>query len=246
MNDRNQEGESAAPDPSDGPGSGAGERADPPDGESGSTAGSAPDSRAVSPPTDEKPEGGAPAGAQDQERSVAEKAGIDEAVLGTPRNLDPKVRYRWVLGSSIGAVVIGAVAGAAAFLSGRAVPGLTRSPGSATGVAAAVFAALFLVGVARAVLLYRSWEYVVREDSLFLSRGVLTRVRTVAPYVRVQHVDTRRSPVERLLGLSTLVVYTAGSRGADVTIPGLTPGRATDLQKRLKRLAIESEEEDAV
>ena len=177
---------------------------------------------------------------------MAEKAGIDEAVLGTPRNLDPKVRYRWVLGSSIGAVVIGAVAGAAVFLSGRAVPGLTRGPGSATGVAAVVFAALFLVGVARAVLLYRSWEYVVREDSLFLSRGVLTRVRTVAPYVRVQHVDTRRGPVQRAVGLSRVVVYTAGSRGADVAIPGLSPDDARGLRERLRDLAIESEGGDAV
>ncbi|MFW5948277.1 MAG: PH domain-containing protein, partial [Halolamina sp.] len=55
-----------------------------------------------------------------------------------------------------------------------------------------------------------------------------------------------RSPLERLLGLSTLVVYTAGSRGADVTIPGLTPEHASTLQQRLERLTIESEEDDAV
>jgi membrane protein YdbS with pleckstrin-like domain len=41
-------------------------------------------------------------------------------------------------------------------------------------------------------------------------------------------------------------VYTAGSRGADVTVPGLTPVRADDLRERLKGLAIRSEGEDAV
>nr|WP_233125143.1 PH domain-containing protein [Halorubrum sp. SD683] len=117
---------------------------------------------------------------------------------------------------------------------------------TAVQVGGAVAALLVLVGVVRAVLLYRSWEYVVRADSLFLSRGVFTRVRTVVPYVRVQHIDTTRSPLERVLGLSTLVVYTAGSRGADVTIPGLTPERASTLQERLERLTTESEEEDAV
>jgi membrane protein YdbS with pleckstrin-like domain len=109
-----------------------------------------------------------------------------------------------------------------------------------------VFVLLVLFGVVRALLLYRSWTYVVRADSLFLGRGVFTRVRTVVPYVRVQHIDTKRSPLERLLGLSTLVVYTAGSRGADVTIPGLTPDRAATLQQRLERLTTESEEADAV
>ncbi|MEF8801967.1 MAG: PH domain-containing protein [Halolamina sp.] len=118
-----------------------------------------------------------------------------------------------------------------------------RTPATVGG---AVFGLVVLLGIVRAVLLYRSWTYVVRPDSLYLSRGVFTRVRTVVPYVRVQHVDTRRSPLERLLGLSTLVVYTAGSRGADVRIPGLTPGGASTLQQRLERLAIESEEADAV
>jgi membrane protein YdbS with pleckstrin-like domain len=86
----------------------------------------------------------------------------------------------------------------------------------------------------------------VREDSLFLDRGVLTQVRTVVPFVRVQHVDVSRGPVERALGLATVVVYTAGSRGADVAVPGLTPDRADDLQRRLKRLTIVAEGEDAV
>ena len=113
-------------------------------------------------------------------------------------------------------------------------------------VGPAVFVLAAALGITHSLFLYRSWEYHVREDSMFLDRGVLTKVQTVVPYVRVQHIDTSRGPIERLAGLSTLVVYTAGSRGADVTVPGLTPEEATDLQKRLKALAIESEGEDAV
>nr|WP_232343161.1 PH domain-containing protein [Halosimplex litoreum] len=117
---------------------------------------------------------------------------------------------------------------------------------SAVAVGGGLFVLSLVYGIVRTVFLYRSWRYVVREESLYLTRGVLTRVQTVVPYVRVQHIDTRRSAFERVLGLSTLVVYTAGSRGADVTIPGLTPDTAEDLQSRLERLAIASEDEDAV
>jgi hypothetical protein len=46
--------------------------------------------------------------------------------------------------------------------------------------------------------------------------------------------------------LASCVVYTAGSRGADVRIPGLTPAGASDLREELKRLAIRAEGEDAV
>ncbi|SIQ96402.1 hypothetical protein SAMN05421858_0955 [Haladaptatus litoreus] len=105
---------------------------------------------------------------------------------------------------------------------------------------------IFVFGGIYTIFKYRVWRFEIRDDDLYLERGVFTRVTTVVPFVRVQHVDTQRGPIERLVGLGSVVVYTAGSRGADVTIPGLTPERASDLQRRLRNLAIESEYEDAV
>lgn len=158
-----------------------------------------------------------------------------DALTGAERTLHPRIRIVWVLRSAVGAGVLGALAGVAASVAlGEVWPGLV------------VFGFVALLGAAFALARYRSWRYRVRADSLLLDRGVLTRVRTVVPYVRIQHVDSRRGPVERALGLASVVVYTAGSRGADVTVPGLTPDGAADLQRRLKRLAIAAEGEDAV
>ena len=182
----------------------------------------------------------------EESRSVAATAGIDEDVLGVERALNPTVRLQWVVGTSIGALVFGVIAAGIAYAVGGGTTLFPEGFQAAAAGGVTVFAVVVLLGAVRAVFLYRSWNYVVRSDSLYLSRGVFTRVRTVVPYVRVQHIDTTRGPLERLLGLSTLVVYTAGSRGADVTVPGLTPERASTLQSRLERLAIESEEADAV
>jgi membrane protein YdbS with pleckstrin-like domain len=111
---------------------------------------------------------------------------------------------------------------------------------------AAGWVVLVALGAIHAVLRYRRWRFQLDEESLFLVRGVVTRVDTSVPFVRVQHVDTQRAPWERALGLSSVVVFTAGSRGADITIPGLRPERATELRERLRDLAIESEGSDAV
>lgn len=158
-----------------------------------------------------------------------------ESLLTARRTLDGRIRWLWLLRVGLVTAVVGIVVGiAGVFVTGSPLPGV--------GMALVV---LFL-GLVHTVLLYRSWEYELREHSLFLERGVITRVKTVVPYVRIQHIDTNRSPAERALGLSSLVVFTAGSRGADVTIPGLTPGEADDLQERLKVLAGESTGEDAV
>ncbi|WP_135854607.1 PH domain-containing protein [Halorussus salinus] len=151
--------------------------------------------------------------------------------------LNPRVRFAWAVGAFVTAGIVGLLA--------AVVSRFTLGPGVTVGLAVAVGA--LALGLVFVVLRYRSWKFEVREDDLYLERGVLTRVNTVVPFVRVQHVDTQRGPVERTLGLASVVVYTAGSRGADVSIPGLTPERADDLQEQLRRLAIESEREtDAV
>ena len=142
-----------------------------------------------------------------------------------------RVRIQWALGLVVPLGVIAVGAGIAAPRVG--VDPLLVVP---------LVVALLVLGLVWIVFRYRLWAYQVREDSLYLERGVVRHVRTVVPYVRIQHVDTSRGPVERSLGLSTLVVYTAGSRGADVSIPGLTPEEASDLQQRVKELAIEAEE----
>jgi hypothetical protein len=158
-----------------------------------------------------------------------------EDLTGPVQRLEPQIRLVWVLQSAISALVVGAVVGAPALLVfGEPLLGPS------------VFTLLFVIGTSLALFRYRSWRYEVRQDSLFLERGVLTHTKTVVPYVRIQHVDASRGPLERAFGLATAVVYTAGSRGADVSIPGLTPARADDLQDRLKRLAIAAEGEDAV
>ncbi|WP_435194467.1 PH domain-containing protein [Natronomonas sp. EA1] len=153
---------------------------------------------------------------------------------GVERQLDPRVRYEWLIRAGISSLVL-AVVGT---IIGNFTVGLWLGP--ALGVLVLV-SGVGLVGAR-----YRAWRYTVRADSLLLSRGVITQTRTVVPYVRLQHVDVSRGPIERSLGLASVVVYTAGSRGADVTIPGLTPGDADSLQSRLKALAIAAEGEDAV
>jgi len=84
---------------------------------------------------------------------------------------------------------------------------------------AGVVAIGLVLGTVYALRLYQLWRFELQDDALYLERGVVTFVETAVPFVRVQHVDTQFGPVERVLGLSSVVVYTAGSRNADVRIP---------------------------
>lgn len=114
------------------------------------------------------------------------------------------------------------------------------------GISLAVIPVIFFLGVAYMILRFRNWSFELRDDHLFLDHGVLKRTRSMVPYVRVQHIDTQRTPFYRVFGLSKVVVYTAGSKGADVTIPGLSKSDASSIQEKLRDLAIESDDRDAV
>jgi len=149
--------------------------------------------------------------------------------------LHPRIRIIWILRSAIGALLLGAAATGVALVLDEPLT-----------IPAGLTVLFVVLGVIHAIFRYRNWRYVVGDDAIYLERGVLTEIRTEVPLVRIQHVDSRRSAFERLVGLASTVVYTAGSRGADVTIPGLTPDAASDLRQRLKGLAIAAGEEDAV
>jgi hypothetical protein len=88
---------------------------------------------------------------------------------------------------------------------------------------------------------YANWGFQLESDYLYIEKGVLRKTYSNVPYVRVQHIDTSRGPFERLLGLSTVGVYTAGSKGADVGIPGLERERARNIQEELRGQTVESE-----
>lgn len=153
----------------------------------------------------------------------------------TTQTLHPRIQALWTLRAALLSVLV-----AAPFAVGVYLDFLPPwAPAAAGGVA-------LVLTVTHAVLRYRRWSYEIRDDALYLDRGVFTQVRTTVPLVRIQHVDSRRGPVERTVGLASCVVYTAGSRGADVRIPGLTRDGASDLREELKGLAIRAEGEDAV
>ncbi|MFB1063930.1 PH domain-containing protein [Natrinema sp. H-ect4] len=151
-------------------------------------------------------------------------------------SLHPRIRLLWIARGAIAAIVLGGI-----------LFGLDQWQFSVPLAAIAGVVAIGLVlGTVYALRLYQLWRFELQDDALYLERGVVTFVETAVPFVRVQHVDTQFGPVERVLGLSSVVVYTAGSRNADVRIPGLTPDRARRLQDTLRELAVESEAEDAV
>ena len=80
---------------------------------------------------------------------------------------------------------------------------------------------------------YTAWGYRIDAKTLETKSGVWFRVTRLLPLNRLQHVDLQRGPLERLLGLASLVLYTAGTSSASISIPGLAEDDAVRLRDHL-------------
>ena len=71
-------------------------------------------------------------------------------------------------------------------------------------------------------------------DQLQAVRGWLVHVDTIVPFVRVQHIDVSRAPLDKMFGTATLVIHTAGTHNSIVAVPGLAPERADSLRSSIR------------
>ncbi|MEO0325809.1 MAG: PH domain-containing protein [Myxococcota bacterium] len=88
-------------------------------------------------------------------------------------------------------------------------------------------------GLLVAPLRYRRFRFRLTGGLLELHDGVLIHRQKIIPVDRMQHLDVEAGPLERLFGLTSLHVFTAGGSGATFSLPGLHPARAQALRAAL-------------
>jgi len=82
--------------------------------------------------------------------------------------------------------------------------------------------------------IYRRIGFSVDGILLRVVRGWLFHSDTIVPFVRVQHIDVKRGPLDKMFGTATLVVHTAGTHNSLVSLPGLSPERAADIREAIR------------
>ncbi|GJM39407.1 MAG: hypothetical protein DHS20C19_27740 [Acidimicrobiales bacterium] len=138
--------------------------------------------------------------------------------------LPPSIRTLW----RVGAAVFSGVVAIAAVVVGL----LVDLPVLAV---AGVAGALVLLALRWWVidLQYARWRWGVDDRWVERRSGVIVRRSQVVPRSRVQTVTTRTGPIDRWLGLSSVVIHTAGTHAPNLTIPHLDGATADRLRSEL-------------
>lgn len=141
--------------------------------------------------------------------------------------LPPRARRLFMLTDALALALAGAFAlGLLGEVLDMASPALFAACGLLLGAA---------VGVITGTRRQRRTQWLLDADGFALARGHWWRRETRVPASRVQHLDLKHGPLERRWRLATLVIHTAGSKMAAVSLSGLDENDAERLRDHLAR-----------
>lgn len=80
---------------------------------------------------------------------------------------------------------------------------------------------------------HRSWR--LTKVGLEVRHGVWWKHLQAVPWARVQHADVSQGPLQRMYGIGTLTVHTAGTSNSSVNLSGLAHEQAIELRDQIIR-----------
>lgn len=149
--------------------------------------------------------------------------------------LDPAIKTVWRIKAALG---WGIAAFGTFFVEAASPLGIGRDLPLGIMTAVAVVVGILWMAAVPA-LRHRFWRFELRPEELYLERGIWTRVFTVVPLSRIQHIDVSQDVIERNYDLGRLIVHTAGSRSSQVVLPGLRYDKAESLRNELRDSIVE-------
>ena len=140
-------------------------------------------------------------------------------------SLQPNVRYMYklIVGTLLLGILVIAFSGWMGYIIGRDEGGVS---GGSKGLLIGSLVNLIWLVPTLAIIpsYYRSLRYEIRRDEVIVKAGVITKSVKHVPFRTVTNLKTKQDPLDRLFGLGTLNIQTAGmsgQSGAEESLVGL-------------------------
>ena len=105
------------------------------------------------------------------------------------------------------------------------------------GILFAVYLLLMLLYALWIPAFYKTLEYHIDGEAVKASRGVFWKKHTSVPYAKITNIDITEGPLQRMYGIGTVHVQTAGAGGAQGAVAELRLDGVTDYV-RLKEIVM--------
>ena len=95
--------------------------------------------------------------------------------------------------------------------------------------------AFLIIAIFSACLVYINYRFLLDENAFKVRRGILHKDEVAIPYRQIQNVNIKRSFFDQIIGLSKLVILTAGREDKDEKIWSESEGILPSLDKNIAR-----------
>lgn len=97
-----------------------------------------------------------------------------------------------------------------------------------------IFLVITILATWFAIAYYNSMLFEIVEDEVHVNRGIITKTRKIVPYRTITNVEIKRGPYDRILGLGTIELQTAGfssnKMGPEERLDGLADHELESIQ----------------
>jgi putative membrane protein len=104
--------------------------------------------------------------------------------------------------------------------------------------------AIIVLSIGYSVLWVKLFGYELKDNEVKVEKGVISKSYDSIPYSRIQNVGIERSLLQRILGISTVDIQTAGSSGyrnAEGKLPGVEKHVAEEVRESIMEKARDNE-----
>ncbi|WP_292891211.1 PH domain-containing protein [Nonlabens sp.] len=110
----------------------------------------------------------------------------------------------------------------------------TKSMGAYGWYMTAFIGFIAVISLLSPVLKYIYFTFHIEDDELIIQKGFLQKERKAIPLERIQSININQNVVQRILGIVSLEVDTAGSKAKELEIPGLERSFASQFKELLQ------------
>lgn len=94
-----------------------------------------------------------------------------------------------------------------------------------------------IIAILFAILYYNSISYEIVEDEVHVNRGIITKTLKIVPYRTITNIEIKRGPYDRVLGIGTIELQTAGfssnKMGPEERLDGIPRDQLNKVQQLL-------------
>ncbi|MEL6989248.1 MAG: PH domain-containing protein, partial [Bacteroidota bacterium] len=92
------------------------------------------------------------------------------------------------------------------------------------------FGGITLISLIYSLIAFFKYYFYIKDDSLIIEKGVITKTKTSVPFDRIQTVNFEQNFLQQIVGVVAVKIDTAGSKGNEFDMSALEKDKAEELR----------------